>query len=57
MRGIITTRHLVTNAPTIIAEFGVAAYFRCLTRTLLYKRPVTFLECVVTCSAAADTPK
>jgi hypothetical protein len=55
MRGIITTRHLVTNAPTIITEFGMAAYLRCLARTLLSRRPVTFLECVVKCAHAEST--
>ena len=50
MRGIITTRHLVTNAPTIIHEFGVVAYVRCVAITLLSRRPVTFLECVMRCS-------
>lgn len=49
MRGIITTRHLVTNAPTIIHEFGVGAYLRCI-RGVLSRRPVTFLECVCRCS-------
>jgi hypothetical protein len=46
MRGIITTKHLVTSAPTIISEFGVAAYVRCWTRLMLSRREVTFLECV-----------
>ncbi|MBN1959307.1 MAG: hypothetical protein JW841_00025 [Deltaproteobacteria bacterium] len=46
MRGIITTRDLITCAPTIIAQFGVAAYFRCWARAVLSRRNVTFLECV-----------
>ena len=50
MRGIITTRHLVTNAPTIIHEFGMVAYLRCVRTALLSRRPVTFLECVMRCS-------
>lgn len=46
MRGIITTRDLVTSAPTIIAQFGMAAYLRCWARALLSRREVTFLEVV-----------
>jgi len=46
MHGIITTRDLVTCAPTIIAEFGMAAYVRCWMRAMLSRREVTFLECV-----------
>ncbi|MBI3178985.1 MAG: hypothetical protein HYZ27_04950 [Deltaproteobacteria bacterium] len=47
MHGIITTRHLVTNAPTIIHEFGMVAYMRCLFAAVLSRREVTFLECVM----------
>lgn len=47
MQGIITTRHLVTNAPTIINEFGIAAYMRCLAAALSSRRDVTFLEVVM----------
>jgi hypothetical protein len=47
MRGLITTRHLVINAATIIHEFGVLAYLRCLRQVLLSRRHVTFLECVM----------
>ncbi len=47
MRGIITTRHLVTNAPTIIHEFGMVAYMRCVAAAVLSKREVTFLEVVM----------
>lgn len=46
MRGIITTKDLFTCAPTIISEFGMAAYLRCWTRAVLSRREVTFLECV-----------
>ena len=49
MQGLITTRHLVIKAPTIIQEFGVVAYLRCVCRAVLSRRPVTFLECVVRC--------
>jgi hypothetical protein len=47
MQGIITTRHLVTNASTIISEFGLGAYVRCVTAAMLSRRPVTFLEMVM----------
>lgn len=47
MRGLITTRNLVVNAPTIIQEFGVSAYMRCVFAALLSRRDVTFLECVM----------
>ena len=47
MHGLITTRNLVVNAPTIISEFGTAAYMRCLAAALFSRRPVTFLECVM----------
>ena len=46
MRGLITTRHLVINAPTIIHEFGFMCYLRCV-GTVLLGRHVTFLDCVV----------
>ncbi|MEZ4272151.1 MAG: hypothetical protein R3C68_12195 [Myxococcota bacterium] len=49
MRGTITTKHLVTNAPTIIHEFGVRAYLRCLSKVVTSRRPITFLECMVRC--------
>jgi hypothetical protein len=47
MRGLITTRHLVINAPTIIHEFGLLAYLRCVRTVLLTRRHVTFLECIM----------
>jgi len=47
MRGIITTRHLVTNAPVIIQEFGVITYLRCVAAAMLSRREVTFLEMVM----------
>ena len=47
MRGLITTKHLMTNAATIIHEFGVGAYLRCLAAAVLSRREVTFLECVM----------
>ena len=45
MRGVITTRHIFFNAKTIIAEFGLAAYARCLMACLANRR-MTFLQCV-----------
>lgn len=47
MRGLITTRHLVLNASTIVQEFGLFAYLRCLAMALFSRKPVTFLECIV----------
>lgn len=47
MHGLITTRNLVVNAPTIIHEFGMSAYVRCLAAALLSRKQVTFLECVM----------
>lgn len=46
MQGLITTRHLVVNAVTIIHEFGFGAYLRCLRAVVMKRRKVTFLECV-----------
>jgi len=43
MKGMITTRHLILNARVIIAEFGVACYFRCLKAALLHRGDTTFL--------------
>lgn len=51
MRGLITTRHLVTNASVIIREFGLGAYVRCLWTALASRRPVTFLEVVMRCAS------
>lgn len=60
MRGLITTRNLVVNAPTIISEFGMSAYMRCLAAALLSRRHVTFLECVMRlqggCTSRVGTP-
>jgi hypothetical protein len=48
MIGVIRTRHLFTQASVIVREFGMACFARCLWRTLLSRRPVTFLECAAT---------
>ncbi len=47
MNGTITTKNLVVNAPTIIYEFGVATYFRCIVGVVFSRRDVTFLEMAV----------
>jgi hypothetical protein len=43
MKGLITTRHLILNARTIISEFGFSAYLRCVKNVLIH-RNTTFLE-------------
>ena len=43
--GVITGRHLLQHAATIVREFGAAAYFRCCLVVLL-RRKTTFLDCV-----------
>ncbi|MCC6808605.1 MAG: hypothetical protein IT381_14370 [Deltaproteobacteria bacterium] len=43
MKGLITTRHLIFNARTIIAEFGFSAYLRCIKNALMH-RQTTFLD-------------
>jgi hypothetical protein len=43
--GVITTRDVLRHAPTIVREFGAAAYFRCCIAILL-RRKTTFLNCV-----------
>jgi hypothetical protein len=42
----MTTKHLMTNAPTIIQEFGMLAFVRCLAQAML-KRKATFAELVM----------
>lgn len=44
MSSRITARHLVVNAGTIIHEFGVLEYLRCLTSAMFSRRQVTFVE-------------
>ena len=44
--GVITTRHVLWHGPTIVREFGAAAYLRCCMAILL-RRKTTFLNCVV----------
>lgn len=45
MDGFIQTRHLITRAPTIVREFGVRVYLRCLFRLCRPGR-ATFLESI-----------
>ena len=47
MRGLITSRHIVSKAPTIIHEFGMGAYLRCIAACMFSRREVTFLEVVM----------
>ena len=44
--GVITTKHVFKHAPTIVREFGLAAYLRCCL-IILRRRNTTFLDCIV----------
>ena len=46
MRGVITTRHLVTHAPLIMRLFGVRAYFKCVACVIRKGGRATFLDAV-----------
>ena len=46
MRGVITTRHLVTHAPLIMRLFGVRAYFKCVACVFRKGGRATFLDAV-----------
>jgi hypothetical protein len=46
MRGVITTRHLVTHAPLIVRLFGVRAYFKCVACVFRKGGRATFLDAV-----------
>ena len=45
MLGVITTGDVLKHAPTIVREFGPAAFLRCCLVVLACRR-ATFLECV-----------
>ena len=45
IRGVITSRHVLLNAATIIREFGPRTLLRCCVAVAL-RRPTTFLSCV-----------
>lgn len=44
MRGLIQTKHLITLGPTIVREFGIRVYLRCLFNSLHHPGRATFLE-------------
>jgi hypothetical protein len=46
MKGVITTRDVVTHIGLIWREFGTSCFLRCL-GSLLSSRPTTFLEVAV----------
>jgi hypothetical protein len=46
MRGFVTTKTLLVEARTIVAEFGLPCYARCWWRVLTRCRRCTFLECI-----------
>lgn len=48
MKGLITGKHVVLHAFTIIRLFGLPTYVRCL-RATLSGRPTTFLAVVHAC--------
>ena len=45
MKGLITSRDVVTHALTIVRLWGFATYLRCL-RAAVSRRPTTFLAVV-----------
>jgi hypothetical protein len=57
MTGVVTTRHLFTHSRTIVHEFGGRCYLRCVWRTLVQRRVVTFLECVDKLESPATPPR
>jgi hypothetical protein len=48
MRGVITSRDVISNAGLICREFGVGCVFRCIA-AVLARRKTTFLEIAVRC--------
>jgi hypothetical protein len=46
MVGFITTRSLLVHPSLIVREFGMQCFARCIWRTLILGRNVTFLECI-----------
>jgi hypothetical protein len=45
VRGVITSRHVLTHAPLIVREFGLDAFLRCCL-VIVRRRKTTFLECI-----------
>lgn len=43
--GVISTRDVIRHGPTIVREFGAAAYLKCCV-AILFRRRTTFLNCV-----------
>ena len=46
MKGLVTTRHLLTHARLIVRLFGARAYCRCLLAALRHPGKATFLQSV-----------
>jgi len=44
--GVITSKHVILHAPTIVAGFGMKAWLRCC-KALLRRQSTTFLACVM----------
>jgi len=45
VRGVITSRHVLTHAALIVREFGLTTFLRCCL-AIVQRRNATFLECV-----------
>jgi len=45
VRGLITTRQVLTHAAVIVREFGLTVFLRCCL-VIVRRRKSTFLECV-----------
>jgi hypothetical protein len=45
IHGVITSRHVLLNATTIVREFGPRTFWRCCV-ALAFRRPTTFLACL-----------
>ncbi len=45
MKGVIRGQHLITHAYTIVTEFGMTTYIRCI-RAVVLSQNKTFLQCV-----------
>jgi hypothetical protein len=57
MVGVVRTRHLLTHFALILREFGVRCWLRCIWRTFMSQRSVTFLECVETFEPLTQPPR
>ena len=45
VRGVITSRHVLTHAALIVREFGMTAFLRCCL-AIVQRKNTTFLECL-----------